>query len=115
MYFLMAIVQLPKNKLYWSKQRRCPLAADVMPVNRFEKLRSFLHFINNVDLSKIDGDKLFKVRPIIEAIRSKCVKIEPKEYQAVDEQMIPCKSKRAKIRQYNPKKPLGTNGPPDKN
>ena len=79
----MGIVQLPKYKLYWSKQMRHPPVADVMPVNRFEKLRSFLHIINknNLDLSNIDGNKLFKVRPIIDAIRNECVKIEPEEYR----------------------------------
>ena len=105
MLTLMGIVQLPTYKLYWSKEMGYPPVADVIPVYRFEKLRSFLHFINSIDLSNIDGNKHFKERPIIEAIRCECVKIEPKEYQAVDEQMIPWKSKRNKIRQYNPKKP----------
>ena len=31
-------------------------------------------------------------------------KNKPEEFQAVDEQIIPCKTKRTKIRQYNPKK-----------
>ena len=91
MLTLLGIVQLPTYKLYWSKEMGYPPVADVMPVNRFEKLRSFLHFINSIDLSNIDGDKHSKVRPIIEAIRNECVKIEPRKYQAVDEQMIPWK------------------------
>ena len=53
--------------------------ADVMPVNHSEKLRTFLHFMNNANLYNIDGDKFFKVRPIIETIRNGYVKIEPKE------------------------------------
>ena len=44
------------------------------------------------------------MRPIITAIRDECVKIEPEEFQAVDEKIICCKTKRSKIRQYNPKK-----------
>ena len=60
-----------------------------MLVNHFEKLRSLFYFIKNADLSNIGSDKLFKVRLIIEAMRNKCVKIWPEEYQAVDEQMIP--------------------------
>ena len=44
------------------------------------------------------------MRPIITAIRDECVKIEPEEFQAVDEKIIRCKTKRSKIRQYNPKK-----------
>ena len=53
--------------------------ADVMPVNHSEKLRTSFHFMNNVNLYNIDGDKFFKVRPIIETIRNGYVKIEPKE------------------------------------
>ena len=44
------------------------------------------------------------MRPIITAIRDECVKIEPEEFQAVYEKIICCKTKRSKIRQYNPKK-----------
>ena len=49
-------------------------------------------------------NKLFKVKPILDAVRAECVKIEPEEYLSIDEQIILCKTKRNKIRQYNPKK-----------
>ena len=49
-------------------------------------------------------NKLFKVKPILDAVRAECVKIEPEEYVSIDEQIILCKTKRNKIRQYNPKK-----------
>ena len=45
------------------------------------------------------------MRPIITAIRDECAKVEPEEFQAVDEQIISCKTKRSKTRQYNPKNP----------
>ena len=32
-----------------------------------------------------EDDKFFKIRPIIEALRNNCVKIEPEEYQSPDE------------------------------
>ena len=41
---------------------------------------------------------------IIEAVRNKCIKIEPDEYHPVDEQVIPSKTKYTGICQYNPKK-----------
>ena len=31
--------------------------------------------------------------------------MEPEEFHSIDQQIIPCKTKRSKIRQYNPKKP----------
>ena len=42
---------------------------------------------------------------MIEALRNQCVKAEREEYHSVDEQVIPSKIKRSKVRQYNPKKP----------
>ena len=75
----------------------------MIPINWYEKLRQYLHFVDS-SAPDIDNDKLFKVRPIITAIRDECIKVKAEEFQAVDEQIIPCKTKRSKIRQYNPKK-----------
>ena len=75
-----------------------------MPPNRFIEIRHNLHFVDNNSEHDRD-DKLFKIRPIIEAVRNECIKVEPEEFQSVDEQIIPSKTKFTKIRQYNPKKP----------
>ena len=104
MHILMGIVPFPSYRHYWSKDLRYAQVADAMSLNRFEKLRRFLHFVDNNDQEGSD-DKLFKLRPIITAIRNECIKVEPEEFQSVDEQIIPCKTKRSKLRQYNPKKP----------
>ena len=75
-----------------------------MSWNQFSELRRYLHFVdNNSEHDK--EDKLFKIRPIIEAVRNQCIKIKPEEFQSVDEQIIPSKTRFTKIRQYNPKKP----------
>ena len=101
---LMGIVKLPQYFDYWSNTLRYPAIADVMSRNRFSELRRYLHFVdNNSEHDK--EDKLFKIRPIIEAVRNQCIKIEPEEFQSVDEQIIPSKTRFTKIRQYNPKKP----------
>ena len=97
------IVQLPNYKAYWSRELRFPPVADAMPINQYEKLRQYLHFVDN-NAPNNDNDKLFKVRSIMTAIKDECVKVEPEEFQAIDEKIIPCKIKRSKIRQYNPKK-----------
>ena len=62
----MGIVHLPSYTLYWSTQMRYPAIADVMPLKRFEKLRRFLHFVDNTTYDQAEGDKLFKIKPIIE-------------------------------------------------
>ena len=74
-----------------------------MAVNCFEKLRQYLHFVD-INLGKTENDKLFKVKPIFDAVRAECVKIEQEEYLYIDKQIIPCKAKRSKIQHYNPKK-----------
>ena len=61
------------------------------------------HFVNNLEIEK--DDKLAKVRPIINAVREECIKVEPEEYHSVDGQIIPSKTKYSVFRQYNPKKP----------
>ena len=97
-------MQLPNYKAYWSREIPFPPVVDVMPINQYEKLRQYLHYVDN-SAPNSDNDKLFKVRPIITTIRDTCIKVEPEEFQAVNEQVIPYKTKRRKIRQYNPKKP----------
>ena len=53
---------------------------------------------------KEDFDKLYKDRPMIESILSKCRALSPEESHSVDEQMIPTKA-RSSLHQYLPKKP----------
>ena len=103
MMMKMGIIQLPSYQLYWNQSFRQEAIAEVMPKNRFYQLLSNLHFVNNLEIDKTD--KLAKVRPVINAVRDECVKVEPEEYHSIDEQNIPSKTKYSVIRQYNPKKP----------
>ena len=41
--------------------------------------------------------------PILEALKINCRKIEQKEFQSIDEQIVPAKTKFSGIRKYNPK------------
>ena len=104
MHMLMGIVQLPSYTSYWSQSLRYHQVADVMPLKRFTKIKKFMHFVDN-DTFEGQEDKLFKINAIVDAVRNECRKIEPEEFQAIDEQIIPSKTKFSKIRQYNPKKP----------
>ena len=51
------------------------------------------------------NDKLFKIGPVIEAVIENSIAIEAEPVHSIDEQIIPAKTKRSGIRQYNPKKP----------
>ncbi|CAB3998319.1 Hypothetical predicted protein, partial [Paramuricea clavata] len=45
-----------------SNELRYPSIADIMPRKRYEKLRRFLHFVDNMTYDEHTADKLFKVR-----------------------------------------------------
>ena len=102
--FVMSIVKMTSTRDYWEKNMRYEKIADVMPVKRFEQIKRFLHFNNNMQMSKECSDKLFKIRPLIEALKERFQMIAPTENLCIDEQMVPFKG-RPKLKQYNPQKP----------
>ncbi|KAL0182470.1 hypothetical protein M9458_021845, partial [Cirrhinus mrigala] len=82
---------------------RLPSIADAMSVNRFDEIKRYLHFVDNN--SPADGDKFFKVRPVLNVLEATFLAaVKPEEYNAVDEQIIPFKGKHSS-KQYIPKKP----------
>lgn len=103
----MAIVKMPTVASYWAAETRYPPVADVMGLKRYKKLRQFLHANDNFlkDTNENKGNKLYKVQPILDALRKNCQKIEQEEFMSIDEQIVPAKTKFSGIRQYNPKKP----------
>ena len=74
-----------------------------MPRNQYELLRRSIHFVDQ-DTEYDTNDKIFKIKPVLEAVRKECVKVEPEEFHAVDKQIIPSKTKCSKVQQYDPKK-----------
>ena len=51
-----------------------------------------MHFVDN-DTFEGQEDKLWKINPIVYAVRNECRKIEPAEFQAISDQIIPSKIK----------------------
>lgn len=92
LYF--GVLKIPQYRLAWTNEMRLPLVADVMPRNRFEKLKQFLHFNDNNSQkpkNSPDYDKLHKIRPLIDKLKSTYGRIPQEEFQAIDEQIIPFK------------------------
>ena len=104
---MMGIIPVPCYLMYWQQHTRISCIADVMPINKYKEIRRFLHAVDNSEksLSGNKDDKLFKIRPVLETVRSNCLKVIPEENQSIDEQILPTKTKTSGIRQYNPKKP----------
>ncbi|CAH1988288.1 unnamed protein product [Acanthoscelides obtectus] len=89
-----------KNRRHWAAGTRIPQIADVMPINRFEELKRFIHFSDNNSATKNTD----KIEPVLNQIRTACQKIPFEEHLSCDEQIIPFKG-RISLRTYNPKKP----------
>lgn len=77
-----------------------------MSRDRWKEIKSNLHCNDNSNLRRDDPnrDRLFKVRPLVDALREKCRALPKSEYLCVDEQIVPYKGKSG-LKQYNPKKP----------
>lgn len=100
---MMGVVQMPAYRDYWANDLRFPQIAEIMPLKTYEKIRKYLHFVDN---TLTNDDRYFKVRPILEKIRQNCLKIQEEGRYSVDEMMVPYKGTRAgSRRQYLPKKP----------
>ena len=78
-----------------------------MSWDRFEIIKQYINFNdNNKDKRSQDEnrDRLFKVRPLFEALRQNCLPQEPEEYNSIDEQITSFKG-RSFLRRYMPNKP----------
>lgn len=101
---LMGIVSMPSYKDFWSNSFRYAKVADLMTLKRFQQIRRYVHFTDNseADLS----DRYYKIRPVIERVRTQCLSVEEENAFSIDEMIIPYKGKKAgSRRQYNPNKP----------
>ena len=103
----MSIVRMSVYRHYWAAGTRYAPIADVMPLNRYESLRIFLHFVDDSKKEEEENmhDKLFKIRPVLNFVRAQCNRLEQEPVQSIDEQIVPAKTKRSGIRQFNQRKP----------
>jgi len=101
------IVKMPSYRMYWSDSTRFDVIANAMSRNCFEKLRNSFHLNDNQNLfprDHINYDKLFKIRPFIDAFRKNCLLTEHEVFHSIDEFIIPFKG-RSNLKQYNKNKP----------
>lgn len=74
-----------------------------MSLKRYQQIRRFLHFADN---TLEDGDRYYKVRPVVEKIKENCLKFETERKFSIDEMMIPYKGRKSGSRkQYMKDKP----------
>lgn len=104
---MMSIVHLPNVRKYWSSVIGNDVIKETMPVNKFEKIRKYLHFSNSEEAippNQPGHDRLFKLRPIIDLLRKKFQSVPLEESLSLDEQLCATKAKHY-LKQYIPMKP----------
>ncbi|KAG0415856.1 hypothetical protein HPB47_006966 [Ixodes persulcatus] len=89
MLMLMGVLKFPRVWMNWTTSTRIPAIAKAMSAKRFFKIRAALHISDsNAPRDPNSQDKFWKVCPVIEADRQRCLLLEPFEHNSVDEQMI---------------------------
>lgn len=105
----MSLVKLSNSRKYWSGKLNCPLVAEVISGDRWEQIKSNLHFNDNYNCQTNKNhpnyDKLFKICPFITHLADKFKKILKPQRLCVYEQMIPFKGI-SFLKQYTPLKPV---------
>ena len=106
-HIMAGIVTMPSYRMYWADSTRFDPIVGVMSRNRFDTMRNYFHINDNDKMKARDDpeyDKLFKVRPFVDSIKSSFREIEVEEYNSVDELIIPFKG-RSSLKQYVRNKP----------
>lgn len=103
----MSVFHYPSVRSYWGKYGFQNIM-QTMTVNRFEKLRSVIHFNDNLQHRPVghpQHDRLHKIRPMIQHLNKCFMNAAPFEQRlSLDEQM--CSTKVAHfMKQYLPNKP----------
>ncbi|XP_023026106.2 piggyBac transposable element-derived protein 3 [Leptinotarsa decemlineata] len=103
----MSLANMPNTRSFWSDDLRFSNIADVMPVNKFEKIRQYIHFNDNdafIPPDRPGHDRLHKIRPLVDHLNKKCSSVALEQHLSIDEQM--CSTKvRHYMKQYMPMKP----------
>ena len=103
---LMSVLRFPWIRMYWMKKTRVEAIGDAISRDRFFKIRSCLKVVSDADVPDDVrvGDRLWKVRPLLDCIREGCVRLPRPKEVSIDEQMIPFTGKTS-LKQFMPGKP----------
>eukprot|EP00795_Rhopilema_esculentum_P015073 gene15073-6239_t len=106
----MSILNFPSFAQYWSKDSVFgnSFISNLMSRNRFQKINEYFHVADRTTMppkSSPHFDKLFLVRPVLDAVRKNCLKAyNPHKCFAIDEAMIKFRG-RSSLKQHLPAKP----------
>ncbi|KAJ8933304.1 hypothetical protein NQ314_014097 [Rhamnusium bicolor] len=103
----MSLVNMPNTRSFWSNDLKFSNIADVMPVNKFEKIRQYIHFNDNqtfIPSVHPGHDRLHKIRHLVDHLNKKYSSVAFEQHLSIDEQMCSTKVRHYR-KQYMPMKP----------
>ena len=100
--YYMSLFGVTNVRRCWKNNSRLSQVADNITVNRYEELKRYISF---ADSTQEHNSKIFKFEYLVNHFREVAIKIPRGECFSVDEQIIPSKTKKSSLRQYNPQKP----------
>ena len=87
----MSTYRLPRPRLYWTEKHK-PVTQH-FTINRFEQLRSSIHFNSEVGSAESSEESGKKVKPLIDMINDRLELLEVSKELCIDEMMIQSISK----------------------
>ncbi|KAL2086003.1 hypothetical protein ACEWY4_019323 [Coilia grayii] len=104
LHMAMGVLGLPRVRMYWSSRIYIGLFQDTLSRDRFFQLRTNLHVVNNNERPSDNTDVFYKVRPLYDSIRKRCLELQMEENLSIDEQIVPFRGKLS-VLQYVKGKP----------
>ncbi|KAL2096765.1 hypothetical protein ACEWY4_005972 [Coilia grayii] len=104
LHMAMGVLGLPRVRMYWSSRINIGLFQDTLSRDRFFQLRTNLHVVNNNERPSDSTDVFYKVRPLYDSIRKRCLELQMEENLSIDEQIVPFRGKLS-VLQYVKGKP----------
>ncbi|XP_037037947.1 piggyBac transposable element-derived protein 2-like [Bradysia coprophila] len=104
---LMSVIQMSNTRRYWAPITGNALIKETMPVNKFEQIKQQLHFNDNENMvpkGDVNHDRIYKIRPLVNALIKRFQTVPLEKNLSVDEQLCSTKCKSI-IKQYLPNKP----------
>ncbi|XP_050505554.1 piggyBac transposable element-derived protein 3-like [Diabrotica virgifera virgifera] len=89
-HLIMGCIPYPRLHMYWRQGMQLHMVSSQMPRDRFKALRTALHVVDEDIAPEGNTNVLWKVQPIITAVKRACDRLErrPGNY-SIDEQIIP--------------------------
>ena len=106
--FLFGYHRLPQARNYWSSDFDYSVAIvpTIMTRDRCFQILSNLYILDNSCIPDENTDRLYNIRPLIEALNQKFMQCRfPEQSQSIDESMIKFKV-RSSLKQFNPVKSI---------